>query len=157
MPNETVILRESEIVATLLRESESSDVVRVVEDVTSIVREAVQGPPGPSSSGTLSIANFAWGDATPALLVTITGGKRVYRVRLFIETVFNGANASLAVGTAGNPEELMGTNGNSPYAVSGYENYPDKRYLTTTQLLLTIVSGAGASAGAGQVHIEIEP
>jgi hypothetical protein len=136
---------------------ETGQVLVVVEEQVEIVSVGVMGPPGATGAGAVEINNFAWGDATPALLLTVAANKRVYRVRLIIETPFNGTGAQLQVGSTADPDELMGITENDPGSEGTYETYPDKRYLAITPLYLTITPGAGASAGAGQVHLEIEP
>lgn len=123
-------------------------------EVTEIAQQGIPGPPG---TGAITVINFAWGDATPKLLVTVVANKRVYRVRLWIETPFNGTGAALTVGSVADPDELIAATENDPTSEGVYETYPDKRYLASTPVSLTITPGAGASAGAGQVHLEIEP
>lgn len=124
---------------------------------TIVLGVSKQGPPGVSGVQPMFAANFAYGDATPATLVTIAAGKRAYHVRLFIETAFNGTGASLSVGSVASPQELMATTENNPAEVGGYLAYPNKKYVGSTAILLTIVPGSGASAGAGHLQIDIQP
>lgn len=122
-----------------------------------IIGVGKQGPPGVSGVQPMSTANFAYGDATPAAIVTVPAGKRVYALRLFVEVPFDGMGASLSIGSSGNPEELMAAAENNLLEAGVYLVYPDKKYAGATPILLTITPGSGASAGSGQVQIDIEP
>ncbi len=136
----------------------SQEVVELIEidgEHLEILSIGMQGPPG--VSGTMFPVNFAFGNATPALLTTIPAGKRVYSVELFVETAFDGAGASLSVGPLAAPQELMATTENNPAALAVYETSPDKLYIMDTAIYLHITPGAGASAGNGQVRLHIEP
>lgn len=126
-------------------------------EITEFAMQGIPGPPGPAGTGAVTVVNFAWGDASPALMVTVAANKRVWDVRVFIETPFNGASPALTVGSIAGPAELMAANENGPGSMGVYETYPNKKYGTSTLIYLTITPGAGASAGAGQVHFEIEP
>ena len=135
----------------------SEEVVELIEidgGQVEVVGVGIQGPPGP---GILAPINFAWGDATPALLLTAVAGKRIYVVEIILFTAFNGAGAALSVGPLAAPAELMSASENNPAAVASYETNPDKLYASQTAIYLHITPGSGASAGAGQVRLEIEP
>lgn len=139
---------------------DSGETLLLTETALELLSEGIMGPPGlpgTSGAGSLQSIPFAWGDATPATLLTVSAEKRIYRVRLLIEDIFNGGGASLSVGSADDPEDLVSTTENDPTSVGTYETYPDQRYLTDTLLRLTITPGAGASTGSGQVQLEIEP
>ena len=124
------------------------------ENNIKVVSVGIQGPPG---VGEIAPINFAYGDATPALLTTINAGKRVYTVELILVTAFDGTGAALSVGPLAAPTELMITTENNPGVVASYETNPDLRYASQTAIYLHITPGSGASAGAGQVRLQIEP
>lgn len=133
--------------------------ITVAKPVVRLLRIGTPGPPGPAGAGGngLLTHSFAWGDATPSTVVTVLANKRVYRVRLIIEVAFNGVGAALAVGRAGNLEELLPYGYNDPTLPAFYETHPDQQYGSATPILLTIIPGAGASTGTGQLQLEIEP
>jgi hypothetical protein len=129
-------------------------------DVVEILIPGVQGPPGTDGEDGLTpgvVVRFAYGDATPAPLATVPAGKHVFALRLFVEEPFDGLGATLAVGSPGSPHELLSPTDNDPAQAGTYVMHPDKHYSSETPILLTIVPGAGASVGFGQVQIDIEP
>lgn len=130
--------------------------VEIVEEVIEITEVGLQGPRGVAAIGAITPINFSWGDASPALLVTVGAGKRVYVVEILITEEFDGVGAALSVGPLAAPAELMATGENDPTTIASYEATPDKFYGAATAIYLTITPGAGASAGSGQVRVQIE-
>lgn len=110
-----------------------------------------------AAGGGIQAIDFAWGDATPKTLLTVASGKSIFSCRINIDIAFDGTAPSLTVGPAGDPDELMPAGSNDPATVGQYEYSPGVVYGASTALFLTIVPGAGASAGRGQVIFEIEP
>lgn len=100
---------------------------------------------------------FAYSDSTPALIGQVASGKQILSTQIFITTAFNGTGAALSVGITGTPADLMATTENNPAAIGEYSVYQSKVYGAATNIYLTIVPGAGASAGAGFVVIEYQP
>lgn len=149
-----VILSITETVSELIEIE--GETVEISGDEVSVVEVGIQGPPGASGEVSAPIS-FGWGDATPAFLTTISAGKRVYVTELVIATAFNGAGAALTIGPLAAPSELMTASENNPADVASYEANPDKLYASTTAIYLHITPGAGASAGSGQVRLQIEP
>lgn len=138
--------------------------VHVSNDVTNVITEGKQGPPGtqgpigpvgPGASGAIEI-NFAFGDATPAILVTAPAGKLIFGVSLHIRVPFDGAGASLTVGDAGDLDRLMTAVENVPTSVGSNTTNPAYAYGVDTQLLLSITAGAGATQGSGLATIYIQ-
>ena len=99
------------------------------------------------------VYNFAYGDATPAVLNTVAVGDMVTEILVCITTAFNGTGASLAVGYSGSPTILMDTIENDPATLGEYSTTPAWLVATQKQLTLTITAGAGATAGAGKIII----
>lgn len=149
-----VILSIAEVVVALVEVE--GDTVEVTGEAVSLVEVGLQGPAGLSAPGAIAPITFAWGDASPVLLATVGAGKHAYVVELIITTAFNGIGAALSVGPLAAPTELMATTDNNPASVASYETNPDKLYGSPTALYLTIIPGSGASAGAGQIRLQIE-
>ena len=114
-----------------------------------------QGPQGPPGSQALEV-NFAWGDATPAVLVDVEAGQTVYSVTLVIFQPFNGIGAALSVGVAGNPEFFMAANECDPKTAGAYCVTPGYRFSAAGTLKLFIAPGAGASQGNGAAVISFQ-
>lgn len=133
------------------------EIVEIDGEQVEITLLGMQGPPGTPAPGAIAPISFSWGDATPALLTTVWAGKRVYVVEVVISTAFNGSGASLTVGPLASPTELMAASENDPTVVASYEANPDKLYASSTAIYLHITPGSGASAGSGQVRLQVEP
>jgi len=121
----------------------SSSVVRVVS-YGSIPSTALS----PDDTGTEQ-HNFAYGDATPATVLTCPAGKTVLSVSLVILTPFNGSGAALTVGDAADIDRLMSANENDPAIAGTFESHPAHTYVAATIIKLWITPGGGASAGNG--------
>ena len=100
---------------------------------------------------------FSFGDSTPKLLGSAVIGKLIETVAIIITVPFNGAAPSLTVGDSLDPISLMPANMNDPQAAATYEVHPNVLFPDARDLLLTIVPGAGASAGVGVVSIMFQP
>jgi hypothetical protein len=138
----------------------SEDAAVAIEQEPDIVVVSVgeQGPPGRdgmNGSGGLEYA-FAYGDATPAVIVTAPAGKIIYGVEVHIVEPFNGVGASIIVGDAGDPDRLMAAHENEPSLVGANETNPAYKYATDTPVRLTINPGAGASQGSGLLTLNIQ-
>jgi len=116
------------------------------------------GPAGPQgAAGTPRIeVPFSFGDATPLVLLTVSAGKLIERVTVFIETAFDGLNPLLTIGDADDPAVLMTAVENDPAEEAAYQTTPNLSYQTNTQILLFITPGLGASEGSGLVVIETQ-
>lgn len=115
------------------------------------------GPPGPAGSGAMPPIDFAFGDATPAVVLVLGEALEFVTVSLQIEEAFDGAGASVALGIAGQPELLMPAAYNDPSTLGVYDAGPRVELPTGTQIILTITPGAGASAGRGQFVLTAVP
>ena len=149
---------------------DSELVVVTVEDRQVVTRDVVereivfageQGPPGPTGPagppGSVAVeAAFAFGDATPAAVVTALAGKLVYGVELYIKTPFDGVGAQVVVGDAAQSDRLMAANENDLSAVGGNHTTPAHAYAVDTPVLLSVTPGAGASQGAGVIVLRIQ-
>jgi hypothetical protein len=114
---------------------------------------AIIGPAGADGAPALK-HGFSYGDATPYGFATVPAGKTVQRCRVIIDVPFNGAGATLSVGTAASPQLLMPQGGLMLSEAGIYETSLDLAMLSATQLMIFITPGAGAIAGSGRVLIE---
>ena len=120
------------------------------------------GPAGPAGQdgvdgvGAALETNFAYGDATPKTIVAVAAGKFIYQVDLLITEAFNGAGASLQVGDIGMANRLMSAAENDPSTLGTYSTHPNVAYIGSTDVLLTIIPGAGASSGTGILRLLIQ-
>ena len=142
---------------------EDAAAVATVTARTSTVTATSPGPQGPagapgaSGSGLLPAIEFSYGDASPAVVATLTQITEIVAVSLQVEVPFNGTGASVALGVAGQPGSLMPAADSDVSVLAVYEFSPRVEYPAGTQILLTIVPGAGASAGAGQIVLTTTP
>lgn len=123
--------------------------------LSTILGPVIRGEQGPPGNQGLEIP-FAWGDATPKLLLLGTAGKLVYNVQLHIDVAFNGVNATLEVGDLIDPDRLMRADQNAPSEAGSYSVSPNYRYVSDTNIYLTITPGVGASTGSGLLTLFIE-
>jgi len=111
------------------------------------------GPAGPAGpTGVAGLKYFAYGDASPAFIHLVTAPVIVLQVNLVISTPFNGAGASLKLGTAAQPQLLASPTQIDTSFVAEYETNPN--ITATSNILLTITPGAGCTQGAGWIVIE---
>ena len=133
------------------------------EQVTRTIELGIPGPagpqgvPGPTGAGVLAPIDFAFGDASPAIVLTLSEDTEFVLVSLQIEEVFNGAGAAIQLGVVGQPGLLMDAWQNDPGAAEVFETSPRVELALGTQLLLTINPGAGASTGRGQFILTSVP
>jgi hypothetical protein len=139
-------------------EIRSTGTVLVEQAQTIVVAAGSQGPAGPpGAAGAPAIEmNFAFGDASPAVITLAEAGKVIYNVNLHITVPFDGAGASLTVGDAAEPDRFMKAYENDPTQVGSNETNPAYQYGVGTQVILTIMPGGGASQGAGLVTFVIQ-
>lgn len=109
------------------------------------------------NAGPLPPINFSYGDASPAAMTTFAVTSEVMLASLQIEQAFDGAGASLTLGTAANPAEIFDTFEVLPGEVATFEFTPRVEYPAGTALVLTINPGAGATQGSGQLVISAIP
>lgn len=130
--------------------------VRVVEATS----PGVQGPAGAagaSGAGLLSPINFAYGDASPAAVLTLGTDSEIAAVSLQVEEAFNGTGASVSFGVAGDPESLFPAAFVALSSTGIFQFSPRVEYAAGTQLILTITPGSGASQGRGQIIVSAVP
>lgn len=111
------------------------------------------GPQGPRGDHGF-VENFAWGDATPAVLLSVAAGAVIFSVTLVILESFDGTGAALSVGITGTSGLLLATNQCNPLVEGSYQSSPGYQFETPQILRLFITPGAGASKGNGVIIID---
>lgn len=104
-------------------------------------------------SGALNSINFAYGDANRIIIPALTT-KIVLAVNINITTPFNGAGASLSIGTLASPALLVAPTQLDLSVATEFEINPNVKFTTPTDIYLTITPGAGATQGVGWIVVE---
>lgn len=112
------------------------------------------GPPGPA--GTAITVPFAYGDATPAQMVTLAAGQALIAVTLVIIEPFDGIGAALEVGVVGDTDRFMSAAANLPGTAGIYISHPGALLASDTPVALSITPGAGARSGTGLLTISLQ-
>lgn len=113
------------------------------------------GQPGIDAAGQTAPIPFAWGDAARVVYTPDRDGVLAI-VRIQYTQAFNGAGASVVLGTAADPDAAMPAAWNHPYSLYEFENSPDLPLAEGEELVLTIQPGT-ASAGAGLLFLTFLP
>ena len=108
-----------------------------------------------SQSFSLRPISFSFGDASPSTIKALPAGATVLRAHIVIQTPFNGVGASLKLGDALIRDRLIATSQVDPYFAADFETNPCVAYTVATQILLTIVPGAGCTQGSGYILLEV--
>jgi hypothetical protein len=106
------------------------------------------------SSGQIKIP-FAWGDSTPKNIATVPANTTVFTSIISVTETFNGVGANLRLGDANNLTRFLDIPSQGLIADYELESNVTFTYTSSTQLLLSITPGTGASQGKGFVIIEI--
>jgi hypothetical protein len=104
----------------------------------------------------LDYFSFAWGDASPKLLFTITSNRIVSEVVLHVLTRFDGLGTKLQIGDATLKTRLMSELENLPGVEGSYMTHPNYSYSQNSGILLTITPGTGNTQGNGIVEIKYQ-
>lgn len=102
------------------------------------------------------VHGFAFGDASPAEVTTVAAGRTLLSVAIAVQTPFDGIGAALAVGDAATPDRFLAAGQVNPGAAALYVATPALRLGADTPLRLSITPGAGATAGAGLLILDIQ-
>jgi hypothetical protein len=114
-----------------------------------------QGIPGTAGTGSASVLPFSWGDANPALIVTVPAGKKVLKVEALIDTPFDIASG-VTVGDTGDHSRLLGVADIDTTTSGTYQTNPGYKYTIATVVNLYISPATGVTAGNGLVLIYLE-
>jgi len=123
--------------------------------ISDVGRQGASGVIPPSTVLTLDPVQFAYGDASPRVAVTLPFACEIVSVLFQIDQTFDGVGAALSLGTAGNPELLMPINGNYPSEIGQYESSPAAELTISTDIIITITPGAGATQGSGEIIFNV--
>jgi len=96
---------------------------------------------------------FSFSDATPVNVFIAKANELIEEIQILILTAFDGAGASLEVGDATLNDRLVTINQNDPTIPATYIITPNYSYVSSTQVLLTIDPGTGATQGSGLLLI----
>ena len=115
-----------------------------------------KGEKGDTGAAGQSIApvNFAYGDSSPRIIIPALTSKIVLAVNINITTPFDGAGASLSIGTLANPALLVDPMQLDLSVATEFEINPNVKFTTPADIYLTITPGAGATQGTGWIVVE---
>jgi hypothetical protein len=111
-------------------------------------------PPG--STAAFIEVPFNYGDASPKPIAIVPANKVVLMSSIVVTTGFNGVTATLTVGSATTPDDIMSTSDVAPSVLSTWSSNPNTVYGVDTQVYLTINNGSGATAGSGILILQIQ-
>lgn len=100
------------------------------------------------------VVPFDFSTASPLVVQAITTGQLVKSATIRIDTVFDDATATLALGTTSSPSLFLATNENVPTQLGDYESIPNYSVTANENIELTITPGA-STQGAGVVIIDL--
>lgn len=150
------------------QQNNSAVVTQPVTRTLEIITEGPKGDPGEDGEAGAAGANgdgqypaiaFAFGDASPSIVLTVNpaSAAEITLVQLEIETPFDGAGAEIKIGTAADDDLLMRADQNAPSDAAVFEASPRVRLPAGAQVQLSITPGAGASQGSGKLIIQATP
>ena len=116
-----------------------------------------QGPAGAfvAAQSPLVAVPFSFGDASPAVVLSISAAQYIAAASIVINVPFNGAGAALSLGIVGAPQLLIAAAQVDPASAYEYETNPNVS--VGSNIILTITPGAGATQGSGVVLLEKIP
>jgi hypothetical protein len=100
---------------------------------------------------------FAFGDATPSPIYTFPFNGTVTEASMTIDTPFDGASPSVALGVTGTLDALLPAGVSDVSDASSFGSTPELHVTAGAQVIISIVAGSGASAGAGRVFLQFVP
>lgn len=97
----------------------------------------------------------AFGDGSTVAMFTLPANAAVHKVRLLLDTPFNGTNPTLSVGVSGTLSKYMASTQNNLKGAAEdiYEVHPNKAPVGSTENL--IITYASDSSSAGSCRIEV--
>lgn len=99
--------------------------------------------------------SFTFATASPLRITPLRIGDRMVRAIVIIDTVFDGAGASLTLGTAALPAGILSAAAITVTVLGNYATLTVFQVAVAADLQLTITPGGGATTGAGRVLLEI--
>lgn len=104
-----------------------------------------------------AVIPFAFGDATPADIYIPHEAGVLTLVRVQVTTPFDGVGAEIQIGTAADPDAFVGAADVDLAVPASWEVLPDANVAAGEPITLTLIPGAGATAGAGRILIDTFP
>lgn len=152
---ETVVIVEQVVHAVQVPDAAAMAVV--LQESVQVVTVGVQGNAGPTGlAGNLAAPPiaFAFGDASPRNVLTLTGAIRVLSVRVNVSLAFNGLGAIFKLGTAAQPELLVASAQVDLGTATEFEVNPKAALAAGEPIVLTLAPGVGGNQGVGWIVIE---
>jgi hypothetical protein len=105
-------------------------------------------------SGTLTVVAFSYATPSPMVLQAVTAGQIISRALIQVQTAFDGAGATLTLGTTATPDLILKAIDVFPgvvdqYAFNGLTEIPSDDFLILT------ITPAGSTMGTGQLLFEL--
>ena len=121
-----------------------------------IVSVGTQGPVGATgpSGSTAPPVNFSFGDASPAVISSGQPGQTILQISVNVLVPFDGAGASLSIGTLASPALFVESSQLDLTIVSEFEVNVGKSLPPNTDIVATINPGTGATSGSGWVLVD---
>lgn len=114
--------------------------------------------PQPSTGSNAGVSstpiNFSFGDASPRIVLPVLSNQLVMQVNTNITEPFNAAGASFSLGTFAQPDLLVSPQQIDLSIPTEFEVNPNVLLTAPTDIVLTLIPGAGATQGAGWFVIE---
>jgi len=103
----------------------------------------------------INSTTIAYGDTSPVSLFTLPANAVVEKVKVIVDTAFNGTAPILSIGVSGTPSKYMGTTQNDLKGTAGdiYEVNPGTEVSVSTEDLIVTLAPDSASAGAVRVEV----
>jgi hypothetical protein len=120
--------------------------------ISPVGEKGEKGGPG----GSIAPIYFTFGDA-PRVVFTADSSGLLLIARVDITMPFDGVGSAIRLGVIGDLDAVMPASMNDPTAVAKYQRTADYRMAIGDQIILTIMPGSLASAGAGTLVLEFLP
>jgi hypothetical protein len=133
----------------------TTEVVTIADTSVEVVSVAQQGPagprgiPGPTGIGGAVQYNFAWGDASPQVVIPLSSGKTIFRVDCVISTAFDGTGSTVTLGDTLDNSRLVGVDQIDLTTPGIYQTNPNVKYGTPTDINIYITPAVGNTTGSG--------
>jgi hypothetical protein len=139
-PGQSIVVADTYVFAAA---NPLEGVVVVETEAPLVVSIGEAGPTGPVGQPGSAIppVDFSYGDASPAIVYTLTEDMFLDSVQVVVTTAFNGTGAALSVGKSGQLEAYLAAAQNDPTTTATYETSPDVIIASGTVILLSITRG----------------
>ena len=158
--------QEASVIECLVEESQEVNTEEVTvceviteESVEPVIIESIavgpQGPQGlPGDAASEYHFPFSWGDAAPAIVMTLPVDSVIRVIDLLLLVSFDGVGSSLSLGTTDFPELFMKITECDSKTIGVYSTNPGYKCFVETVVRLFITPGSGANVGNGLIVIK---